>query len=69
LYGYKTSSLTPSEEHRWRVFENGVQGRIFRPKKEEGAKDGRRLHNEELQNVYASPNIIMVIILRRMKWV
>jgi len=43
--------------------------RIFGPKREEVAVDWRRLHNEELHNLYTSPNIIMVIKLSRMRWV
>jgi hypothetical protein len=48
-----------------RVFENG---RIFGPKRDEVAGAWRRLHNEELHNFYASPNIIRVIKSRRMRW-
>jgi hypothetical protein len=50
------------------VFENWVPRRIFGPKKEEVAGGRRRLHNEELHNFYASPNIIRVIKLRKMRW-
>jgi hypothetical protein len=56
------------EEHRLRVFENRVLRRIFGPKSEE---DGswRKLHNDELHNLYSSPNIVRVIKSRRMRWV
>jgi hypothetical protein len=54
------------EEHRLKVFENRALRRIFGPKREEAVTDWRRLHNEELHNFYASPNIIRVIISRRM---
>jgi hypothetical protein len=50
------------------VFENRLLGRIFGPKREEVARDWRRLHNEELHNLYTSPNIILVIKSRRMTW-
>jgi hypothetical protein len=49
------------------VFENRVLRRIFGPKREEVAGGWRTLHNEELHNLYASPNIVRVII-RRMRW-
>jgi len=42
--------------------------RIFGPKMEEVAVDWRKLHNEKLHNLYASPNIIKVIILKSMRW-
>jgi hypothetical protein len=51
------------------LFETGMLRRIFGPKREEVAGDWRRLHNEELHNLYASPNIIRVIKCRRMRWV
>jgi hypothetical protein len=50
------------------VFENRVLGRIFGPKREEVARGWRRLHNEELHNLYPSPNIIRVIKSRRIGW-
>jgi hypothetical protein len=55
------------EERRLRVFENRVLRRIFGPKREE---DGswRKLHNDELHNLYYSPNVVKVIKSRRMRW-
>jgi hypothetical protein len=50
------------------VFENRVRRRIFGPKREEVAAGWRRLHSEELHNLYASPDIIRVIKSRRMRW-
>jgi hypothetical protein len=49
------------------VFENGAEGK-FRLKREEVAGGWRRLHNEELHNLYASPNVVMVIKLRGLRW-
>jgi hypothetical protein len=57
--------FTLREEPRLRVFEIRMLGRIFR---EEVAGDWRRLHNEELQNLYSSTNIIRVIKSRRLRW-
>jgi hypothetical protein len=51
------------------VSDNRVLRRIFGPKREEVSGSWRRLHNEELHNLYASPNIIRAIKSRRMKWV
>jgi hypothetical protein len=67
LYGCETWSLTLSEEHGVRVFENRVLRRIFKPK---GEEDGswRKLHNDELHSLYSSPNIVRVIESRRMRW-
>jgi hypothetical protein len=42
--------------------------RIFRPKREEVKGGWRRLHNEELHNLYASPNVIRVIKSRKREW-
>jgi hypothetical protein len=58
MYGCETWSLTPREEQSLGVFDNTVLRRIFGPKREEVAGGWRRLHNEELHNSDASPNII-----------
>jgi hypothetical protein len=50
------------------VFENRVLWRIFGPKRDEVTGEWRRLHNEELNDLYSSPNIIWVIKSRRMRW-
>jgi hypothetical protein len=68
LYGCETRSLTLREEQRLRVFENRVLRRIFGPKRDEATGEWRRLHNEEFNDLYSSPNIIWVIKSRRMKW-
>jgi hypothetical protein len=49
------------EEHRLRAFENRVLRRIFGPKTDEVTEEWRKLHNEELRNLYTSPNIIRII--------
>jgi hypothetical protein len=56
------------EEHRPRVFENRVLRRIFGPEREED-RSWRKLHNDELHNLYSSPNIVRVIKVRRLRWV
>jgi hypothetical protein len=66
LYGCETWSLTLREEHRLRVFENRVLRRIFGPRRDEVTGDWRKLRNEELHNLYSSPNIITMIKSRRM---
>jgi hypothetical protein len=54
--------------HRLRVFENRVLSRIFGPKRDEMTGGWRKLHNEELHNLYSSPSIIRKIKSRGMKW-
>jgi hypothetical protein len=61
LYGCETGSLTLREEHRLRVFGNRVLRRIFGPKRDEVTGGWRKLHNEELHNLYSSPSIIRMI--------
>jgi hypothetical protein len=61
LYGCETWSLTLREEHRLRVFENRVLRRIFGPKRDHVTGDWRKLHNEDLHNLYSPPNIIRMI--------
>ena len=61
LYGCETWSLTLREERRLRVFENGVLRRVFVPKKDEVTGKWRKLHKEELNDLYCSPNIVRVI--------
>jgi hypothetical protein len=68
LYGCETWSLTVREEHELRVLENGVLRRIFGPKRDGVTGGWRKLHNEELHNLYSSPNIIRIIKSRRIKW-
>jgi hypothetical protein len=68
LYRCETSSLTLKEEHKLKVFENRVLRRIFGCKREEVAGGWRRMHNEELHNLYDLPSIVRVIKSRRMKW-
>jgi hypothetical protein len=67
LYGCETWSQTLREEHRLRVFENRVLRRIFGPKVDEGTGKWRKLHKEEVRDLYSSPSIIRIIKSRRMR--
>ena len=61
LYGCEIWSLTLREERRLRVFENRVLRRLFGPKREEVTGEWRKLHNEELNDLYFLPNIVQVV--------
>jgi hypothetical protein len=67
MYGYETWSLTLREERKLRVFDNNVLRRIFGPKRDEVTGEWRKLHNEELNDLYSSNNIVRVI-KSRIRW-
>jgi len=56
------------EEYKLRVFANRLLGRIFGPERDEVSGQWRKLHNEELNGLYSSPNIVRVIKTRKMRW-
>jgi hypothetical protein len=64
----ETCSLTLREERRLRVFEDRVRKRIFGPKRDEVTGEWRRLHDEELNDLYCSPDIAWLIKSRRLRW-
>jgi hypothetical protein len=68
LYGCEKWSLTVREEYKQRVFENRMLRRIFGPKRDGVTEGWRKLHNEELHNLYSSSSIIRIIKSRRMRW-
>jgi hypothetical protein len=67
LYGCENWSLTLREEHGLGVFENRVLRRIFGPKRDEVIRRWRKLHNEELHDLYSSPSITRIIKARRIR--
>jgi hypothetical protein len=56
------------EERRLRVFENRMLRRVFGPKRDDVTGEWRKLHNEELNDLYTLPNIVRVVKSRRMRW-
>jgi len=68
LYGCETWSLTLREERRLRVSENRVLRKVFGPKRAEVTGEWRKLHNEELNDLYSLPIIVGVVKSRRMRW-
>ena len=67
LYGCETWLLTLREERRLRVYENRVLRRVFGPRRDEVTGEWKKLHNEELNDVYSLPNIVRVVKSRRMR--
>ena len=67
MYGCETWSLTLREEGRLRVFENRVFRTIFDPRRGRVTREWRKLHNEELNELYCSPKIVRVIKSRKMR--
>jgi hypothetical protein len=68
LYGCEAWSLTLREERRLKVFENRVLRRVFGPRRDEVTGEWRKLHNEELYELYFLPNVVWVVKSRRMRW-
>ena len=68
LYGCETWSPILREERRLRVFENRVLRRVFGSKRDEVTGEWRKLHNEELRDLYSLPNIVRVVKSTRMRW-
>jgi hypothetical protein len=56
------------KKRRLRVFENRVLSGVFGPKRDEATGEWRKLHNEELNDLYSLPNIVRVVKSRWMRW-
>ena len=65
---YETWSLTLRKGRRLSVFENRVFRIIFGPKRDEATGEWMKLHNEELNDLYCSPNMVWLIKSRRIRW-
>ena len=68
LYGCETWSLILTGERNLRVFENRALRRVFVSKKDEVPEEWRKLHSEELSDLYSLPNIVRVVKSRKMRW-
>jgi hypothetical protein len=68
FYGCETWSLTLKEERRVMLFENRVLRTVFGPKRDEATGEWRKLHNEELNDLYSVASIVRVVKSRRMRW-
>jgi hypothetical protein len=68
FYGCETWSLTLREERRLRVFEKIVLRRIFGPERDKATGEWRKLHNEELNDLYSSPHVVRMIKSGIMRW-
>jgi hypothetical protein len=68
FYGCETWSLTLREKRRLVVLENMVLWRVFGPKTDEVTGEWRKLHNEDLNDLYSLPNIVRMVKSRRMRW-
>jgi hypothetical protein len=69
LYGCRTWSLLLREEHRLRLFESRVLGKIFAPVRDQVKGEWRQPHNAELNDLYFLPSIVWVIKSSRIRWV
>jgi hypothetical protein len=64
----ESCSLTLMEEQKLGVFESRVLRGMFGPKRDEVTGEWKKLHNEKLNDLYCSPNIVLAIKSRRMRW-
>jgi len=67
-YGFENWSLTPREEGGLRMFGKRALRRVFGHKRDQVTGELRKLHNEELNDLYSSPNIVLVMKSRKMRW-